>query len=125
MSYNIFWHKKRETVFNSDALYDEDGNLIDDTSIVWSDLNITRNLCDMFCWAFDAKYWVTEIEGKTGAEAEPLVLAAIRKMANNKDEAHTYDSPNGFGTYGGALRFLQGLLLECMKYHDMYLEIER
>lgn len=124
MSYDICWHYRKETVDDSRKCYDENGNTIAGT-YENSDLNITFNLVRMFSWAFGVKYWVDEVHGKKGSEIIKPLANAITKMLLHRKEAEQYNSPNGWGTYPHALKFLEDLLFECQEHPNMYLEICR
>ena len=89
-------------------------------------LNITSNLYDMFSWAINDTPeldWKETIHGKKGEEVEPVLRKALQKMKENETEARKYDSPNGWGTYPNAVRFLTDLLAESLVYSDFYLSI--
>lgn len=88
-----------------------------------NDLNMTYNLGRMMDWAFESPDWDKDIKGKTGKEILPMAVNAFHKMALNREEAEQYDSPNGWGTYTDALKFLYELIMECQKYENLYCDV--
>ena len=87
------------------------------------DLRLTYNLHRMMNWAFDSVQWTQELEGKSGKELQPVVENALHRMLSGKEEAEQYNSPNGFGNYDDAVKFLKELVAECKRYPDLYCEI--
>lgn len=124
MSYAINWHYKEDTVEDEKKCIDSDGRVIPGV-YESSGLNITFNLVRMFSWAFGVEYWCDVVNGKKGSELINPLAEAIMKMMINREEAITFNSPNGWGTYPHALKFLENLLSECQEHLDMYCEINR
>ena len=52
-------------------------------------------------------------------------IKAISKMLLNKSEAEQYNSPNGWGTYPNALKFLILFCQECVENGDFWVAIDR
>lgn len=137
MSYDIYWHRRKNTICPDDnpklkkiynykyiSPYDKEGNKKPFT-YESTNINITSNLSNMFSWAFNSSYWVDGLNCRKGKEIIPLITEAINKMKNNKEEAETYNAPNGWGTYPYALQFLIDLLNSAIYYKNYYLEINR
>ena len=87
--------------------------------------NCTYNLAPMFEKAFataGSEGWFDKafggapgtglrlLEGKTGAEALPLLEIAIKSMEAFPEEYKALNPSNGWGTYEGALETIQELL---------------
>lgn len=129
MSYDVEWWKSKGDIGEAcngeyhDMKWWE--RLEDEGRYIDSDLNITSNLRDMFSWALEVEYWVDAVEGNTGAEVAHVLLPGINKMILYPEEAKKYNSPNGWGTYDNALKFLIDLAIEAVNYKDFYLRIDK
>lgn len=152
MSYDISWHRRKETVCDLNTGDVEESTYYDDNDprvkearelhshfcgyidfdrkpfeIEHTGLNITFNLYEMFSWAVNGDPtldWKVPLHSKTGAEIEPILRKAVERMESNPKTAETFNSPNGWGTYPNALRFLRDLLAESIHYKDAYLSID-
>jgi hypothetical protein len=122
MSYDLEFHKNVESIKTGFEDYEKAEEL---GLFINSDLNITFNLNKMFSWALDCEYWIDEVEGFKGSEVAPKLAKAISKMLLNKSEAEKYNSPNGWGTYPNALRFLTLFCQECVENGDFWVAIDR
>lgn len=82
--------------------------------------NITHNLGEMAshipvgdtdlymaCWRPE------EIGIKTAGEVLPLLKEGIRYMVDHRKELLEYESPNGWGTYNGFMKFLLNYKQAC------------
>lgn len=151
MSYDISWHRRKETVYDLDtgdveeSLHYDDGDIrvlearelhsklcgyldfdLKPFEVEHTGLNITSNLYEMFSWAVNGdpeSDWKIPLHKKTGSEIEPILRKAVERMENEPKKAKTFNSPNGWGTYPHALRFLKDLLAEAIHYTDAYLSI--
>jgi hypothetical protein len=151
MSYDISWHSNKETVPNLETgkclesyYYTNNNEKAIEAKELHSGLcgelecykkpfshestglNITSNLYNMFSWVINNDSsidWKKSIHGKTGREIEPILRKAVKKMEDESNEAMKYNSPNGWGTYPDALRFLKDLLAESLVYQDAFLSI--
>lgn len=150
MSYDISWHRRKETIYNPDIndyevspYYDDNYNIEEAKElhsgicgyletyrkpfeVESTGLNITSNLYKMFSWAINGSPeldWKKTIHSTKGSNVESYLRKAVKKMEENEKEARKYDSPNGWGTYPHALRFLKDLLAESIVYKDFYLSI--
>jgi len=151
MSYDITWHRRKETIYDykTDSIeesvyFDEDNPRIAEMQNLhsglcgWIDftqkpfeiertgLNITSNLYKMFSWAVNGdenKDWKDTLHMKRGGEIENILRIAVTRMEENPEKAEMFNSPNGWGTYPNALRFLRDLLAESMLYENYYLSI--
>ena len=85
----------------------------------WDD-NITHNLGEMashvpvgdttlymVCWRPE------EINIKTVGEILPLLVEGIHYMIDHRKELEQYNSPNGWGTYNGFMKFLLNYKQAC------------
>lgn len=126
MSYDIYMLKKRH---RSDVYLDEQEHVTPDLefetsegTIYWM-ANITCNLFDMFSWAMDCKNWREMVGNKKGSVALKIFEKAIKKMIEHREEALKYNSPNLWGTYPNAFRFLCTCAIACAEYPDWYFYI--
>ena len=151
MSYDISWHRRKETIYNyknghieESVYYDDNDERVEEIKQLHSSfcgrldftkkpfeeestgLNITSNLYKMLSWAVNGDPtldWKESLHCKTGAEAEPILRAAIKRMEENRTIAKQYNAPNGWGTYPNALRFLKDLLAESIYFREAYMSI--
>jgi hypothetical protein len=82
--------------------------------------NITSNLYDMFSWSMDIDDWKKAVHNKKGSVALKIFEKAIKKMIEHRVEALKYNSPNLWGTYPNAFRFLCTCAIACAEYPDYY-----
>ena len=128
MSYNIFMIKKKSKKGYVD--YEKDEYVVPDLEFETSEgithwmANITSNLYDMFSWAMDIDDWKKAVHNKKGSTALKVFEKAIKKMIEHKEEALTYNSPNLWGTYPNAFRFLCTCAIACSEYPDWYFYID-
>lgn len=81
--------------------------------------NYTYNVSRMWYAVYpDAKNMV-DIDGMTGDEALPKILAAIKYMNANKDDLEAINPANGWGNYDGFLDFLIQVSAACLKNPDL------
>lgn len=88
------------------------------------DANITHNLCEMAdhipvkfkdkdtnlyyaCWHPD------EIGAITVADVLPMLIQGLHYMIDHRKELKQFDSPNGWGTYEGFMKFLLNYKQAC------------
>lgn len=77
--------------------------------------NITHNLIGMFRVA--GLYEVLwHGDGKVAGEVLPLLRAGYEMMSNDPERFRAFDSPNGWGTYGGAMSFLRSVIDLCEEH---------
>lgn len=72
------------------------------------DYNLTYNLYEMLCKAFDREDW-KEIQHLPIKELNNETAYAIVKMEFNEDEFKKLNPKNGWGDYDGCLKFLYTL----------------
>jgi hypothetical protein len=70
------------------------------------DRNVTYNLSPMFYKAFDLEDGIRGLDKMLCSEAAPHIEEAIRRMTTDKDEYVKLNPENGWGTYDGAMEFL-------------------
>lgn len=75
---------------------------------VW-DQNITSNVRDMYNKAFDADYWVDEVDGQKCADISERMVHACNYMEANEAIIKPLEPSNGWGTYETALEVLKKL----------------
>ncbi len=91
--------------------------------VCWT-CNITHNLEEMASAipiSFNGKsttlYYVCwrpeEIGIKTVSDILPLLIQGIHYMIDHRNDLRQYDSPNGWGTYNGFLKFLLNYKQAC------------
>lgn len=56
------------------------------------------------------------LDGMAAADALPIVTAALSKMALDPEHFRALNPPNGWGSYEGAVEFLQWLQMQCIKH---------
>ena len=74
--------------------------------------NPTYNLGEMFAEALGRR--IREMRGVTGAEAEPILRAAVAAMESDPLRFKALNPPNGWGCYEDALNTLRWMLEESM-----------
>lgn len=119
MSYDIYWHKSKQTIEHPNKLYDSNNNLNEDIFID-RNLSITFNVCKTLNWAFSVDYWVDEVHSKKGKDISDKIYKAVDKMYTYPDIAESF---NGYGSYVASLIFLKELLFQSMEYKEWYCEI--
>ena len=83
--------------------------------------NPTFNLAPMFSAALgidmrDYGKGRRFLDGMPAAEALPIVTAALSAMALDPARFRALDPPNGWGSYEGAVEFLQWLQKKCIEH---------
>lgn len=88
------------------------------------DKNITHNVAPMWREAgiYEALY---ESEGKTAKEIIPVLLKGLEDMVNNPSKYEKLNPDNGWGSYGGAVRWLTDLITQFIDYPDGIIGISR
>ena len=61
-------------------------------------------------------------EGMIAKEILPQVVQALDELLANREEYEQYDSPNGWGTTEGMIRFLREVRSACEEYPNSRLE---
>ena len=77
--------------------------------------NYTYNVSPMFRAALGGK-GLNDLQGLSGAEAAVKLTSALAFMVGHRDEMVALNPENGWGDYNGALRFLEGILEDCLKH---------
>lgn len=74
--------------------------------------NYTYNVSRMFYRALGNE-GIRGLHGKSGADAEPQLNAAVAAMRADPDIYRAMNPPNGWGNYEGALELLETLASWC------------
>jgi hypothetical protein len=79
--------------------------------------NYTRNVSPMWRKAMTAaagnQMSIQDTDGMTGAEALPLLAAALVHMLRNQAEYEEMNPENGWGDYEGATEFMRDCVWAC------------
>ena len=86
--------------------------------------NITHNLIPMWDAAgvYEALY---ESGGKRGGDYLPALEAGLAKMRADPDMFKAFKPTNGWGTYDGALAFLDALVRAVREFPDGQVRVSR
>lgn len=77
-------------------------------------LDPTYNLAPMFALALGMG--LRDLTGKTGADAQPILRKAVAAMETDPRRFRALNSPNGWGSYDGALEFFRLFLADCVAH---------
>lgn len=92
-----------------------------DHAIVEDIGNYTYNAGPMFRQALGCG--LIDLEGKPGAEIEPLLARAVAHMVEHPEIYEPMNPPNGWGDYDGARRYLTEVWRACQKHPKAYLAV--
>ncbi len=70
----------------------------------------TYNMSPMWYDMFPDDNHMVEIEGMTGKESLQILHSAREKMIGQKEHLQQFNPPNGFGSYGSFLHFIEKLI---------------
>ena len=86
--------------------------------------NITHNLRNMWIEAgiYDILY---NKHGETIGQYAEALETALNDMKSRPDHYQKFNSDNGWGTYSGALRFLEDLVDNAQAWPDAKIEVSR
>lgn len=84
--------------------------------------NYTSNIGKMYCDAFNVQDWKF-INGKVCKDALPYVKNACKNMRRSPDRYKKMEPSNGWGTYEGALEYLEHLQKGCEENPDCTVRI--
>lgn len=87
-----------------------------------TDHNMTSNVAPM--WR-KAGADLAEFDGKTAGDMLPVLTAAIRTMVDNPSDYEPLNPPNGWGSYGTCLRFLNELRADFERHPKATIRISR
>jgi len=79
------------------------------------DRGYTFNVAKMFYDAFDLDDGIRGLHGKTGEECIPLLKNAIKNFISKRELYESWNPPNRWGNYDGALELLNDLLGWCIE----------
>jgi len=99
---------------------------VDDSGIVYT-ANITHNLNKMAAEAGLYEHlWRPDEIGVTKAQEliEPL-CEGLKALGSNPERFKALNSPNGWGTYEGLIRFVAGYLQACIEWPDATVRVWR
>lgn len=91
------------------------------------DYNITHNLCKMAREArVDARLWRPDELGITKAREliEPLTIG-LAELRTQPEHYKTFNPENGWGDYGGLVRFVEAYLAACTEWPDAEISVSR
>lgn len=66
----------------------------------------TYNLTPMWCHVGVIEERTSELDGRTCADLQPVLLAALAKAWSDEDTLYALSPPNGWGTVEGFMRVL-------------------
>lgn len=111
-----------------DGGFDEEAQFLRDYSPeCYYDANITHNLNRMADEAGIYEHlWRPEEIGIYTAQQliEPL-KAGLKRLEENPDHYKKFDPENGWGTYGGLVRFVEEYLEACIDHPQAVVEVSR
>jgi hypothetical protein len=86
--------------------------------------NITHNLVPMWQKAgvYDALY---NSDGKRAREISNALIYGHAEMITSRKEFEKLNSPNGWGKYENAIRFLHDAMEACLKYPEAIIRISK
>lgn len=76
------------------------GNITHNLGEMASNIPVGDSTLYMACWRPE------EIGIKTAGELLPLIIEGLHYMIDHRKELEKYNSPNGWGTYNGFMKFL-------------------
>jgi hypothetical protein len=101
--------------------------LVKDEEVLWEN-NITHNLTrladavDLYIvmWCAD------ELGITTAKEALPILTRGLNSLVQMHPDFYNHLEPeNGWGTYGGLVKFVVDYIQACVKYPDAIIEISK
>jgi len=89
--------------------------------------NITHNLGQMANEAgIYYALWRPEEKGyKLAKDIFPILESGLVKMKENPSHYKQFDSPNGWGTYGNFIQFVEDYLSNCREHPDSTIKVSR
>ena len=85
--------------------------------------NMTCNVAPMYNKAFNEESWSKYLNGKKGRECQSRLIEAIGRMKLQPEEYKKLEPDNGWGSYKGALEFLNEILSACEEFPEMTISI--
>lgn len=94
--------------------------------VVFSD-NTTHNLAKMAkaCELYKSLWRPEELGIKYARDLIPYISTGLSELASKPEEYSKYNSPNGWGTYQGLVRFTTSIYIACLDYPDMLVQVDR
>jgi len=86
--------------------------------------NITHNLLPMW-QAAGVREALYESQGKTAADVRAAVADGLTTMKQEPRRFEALNAPNGWGTYEGAVSFLEGFLAACDEFPHGVIRVSR
>lgn len=89
--------------------------------------NITHNLTEMAEAAglYQALWRPEELKVTTAAELMTLLEAGLERLSGNRELFVQFNSPSGWGSYDGLVKFVENYLAACRKYPDAIVSVCR
>lgn len=89
--------------------------------------NITHNLTKM---AQESNLYLPlwrpySLNIKYAKDLVPHLSTGLAELISNPDKYTQYNSPNGWGTYQGLVRFTTAIYIACLDYPDTLIEVGR
>lgn len=87
--------------------------------------NTTHNLAKMAmaCDLYKPLWRPEELDIKYAKDLIPYLSKGLSELVSKPEEYSKYNSPNGWGTYQGLVRFTTAVYIACLYYPDMLVEI--
>lgn len=94
--------------------------------VVFSD-NITHNLTQMAqaCKLYKPLWRPEELGIKYAKDLIPYLSDGLAELVSKPNSYKQFNSPNGWGTYQGLVRFTTAIYIACLDYPDMIVQTER
>ena len=80
------------------------------------DFNVTYNCSPMWYAIYPGASQLVDIDGMTGAEAEPIIRHAVEEMTRNKPRFSAMNPSNGWGSANGFRKFLTDIMVACIEH---------
>lgn len=85
--------------------------------------NMTYNIAPMYNKAFGVDDWKKVVGGKRAGDVIPEIFFAHKDMKDNPEDYKPLNPKNGWGSYEGALEYLNKLLVGCCENPDCTIDI--
>ncbi|MFJ5625436.1 hypothetical protein ACIQD3_22665 [Peribacillus loiseleuriae] len=83
--------------------------------------NYTYNVSKMYRVAMGIS--LSELDGQKATDVIPMIRKGVDEMLANPEKYRAMNPPNGWGSYEGALDYIQKLLHECEKNPDSIIRV--
>ena len=86
--------------------------------------NITHNMTELW-YALGIYEILYNGQGKYASDVYNQLHRALLRLEVDRAKWEAYDSPNGWGTYDGALRFLTIIVKACEEFPNARIDIDK